>query len=178
MQTRAMSAYEPMAVHLETGRLSMQPWAESDAGDLCAPVAERGGRAPTAERCREAIASSLAKTAVTGLAVLPIRRRDESDFIGYGGPIVGRSTAEEPEIAYKLLRRAYGQGYATEAARGVLNAAIATGRKRLWSTVRTWNTPSFRVLEKLGFERHHVSADDGGERVAHTPAALAPAIGR
>src|SRR5437868_13879717 len=48
------------------------------------------------------------QTAVTGLAVLPIRRRDEGDFIGYCGLIVGRSTAEEPEIAYELLRRAHG----------------------------------------------------------------------
>ena len=78
-----MSAYKPMAVHLETGRLSMQLWAESDAGELCALVAERGGRASTVERCREAIASGLAKTAATGLAVLPIRRRDDGDFIGY-----------------------------------------------------------------------------------------------
>jgi len=75
-----MSAYEPMAVHLETKRLSMQPWAESDAGELCALVTERGGRAPAVERCREAIVSGLAKTAVTGLAVLPIRRRDEGDL--------------------------------------------------------------------------------------------------
>ena len=65
----------------------------------------------------------------------------------------------------KLLRRAHGCGYATEAAGAVLDAAIATGRKRLWSTVRTWNTPSFRVLEKLGFERDHVTADDDGELV-------------
>jgi RimJ/RimL family protein N-acetyltransferase len=47
----------------------------------------------------------------------------------------------------------------------VLDAAIATGRKRLWSTVGTWNTTSFRVLEKLGFERDRVSADDSGEFV-------------
>lgn len=157
-----MSPYEPMAVHLQTERLSMQPWAESDAAELCALVCERGSRT-TVERCREAIASGLTKSAATGLAVLPIRRRDECDFIGYCGLIVGRSTAEEPEIAYEVLRRAHGRGYATEAARAVLDAAIATGRKRLWSTVRTWNTPSFRVLEKLGFERHHVSVDNGSE---------------
>jgi RimJ/RimL family protein N-acetyltransferase len=70
-------------------------------------------------------------------------------------------------IGYELLQRAHGRGYATEAARAVLDAAITTGRKRLWPTVGTWNTPSFRVLEKLGFERHHVSTDDRGEFVRH-----------
>jgi RimJ/RimL family protein N-acetyltransferase len=165
VQNRAMSAYEPMAVRLETERLSLQPWAESDAEELCALVSERGSGTPAVERCREAIASGLATTAATGLAVLPIRRREEGDFIGYCGLIVGRSTVEEPEIAYELLRRAHGRGYATEAARVVLDAAIATGRNRLWSTVRTWNAPSFRVLEKLGFERDHVSVDDSGELV-------------
>jgi RimJ/RimL family protein N-acetyltransferase len=97
--------------------------------------------------------------------LLPIRRRDEGDFIGYCGLIVGRSTLEEPEIAYELLQRAHGRGYATEAGGAVLDAAIATGRKRLWSTVGAWNAPSLRVLEKLGFERDHVSADDAGEVV-------------
>ena len=46
-----------------------------------------------------------------------------------------------------------------------IGAEIATGRTRLWSTVRSWNTPSFRVLDKLGFQRDHVSADDQGELV-------------
>jgi RimJ/RimL family protein N-acetyltransferase len=27
-----------------------------------------------------------------------------------------------------------------------------TGRSRLWAGVRVWNTASFRVLDKLGFE--------------------------
>ncbi len=104
-------------------------------------------------------------TATTGIALLPIQRRDEGDFIGYCGLIIGRFTVEEPEIAYELFQRAHGRGYATEAASAVLDAAIATGWKRLLSTVGAWNTPSFRVLEKLGFERDHVSTDDSGEAV-------------
>jgi RimJ/RimL family protein N-acetyltransferase len=64
-----------------------------------------------------------------------------------------------------LFQRAHGRGYATEAAGAVLDAAVATGRKRLWSTVGAWNTPSLRVLEKLGFERDHVSTEDNGEVV-------------
>lgn len=69
------------------------------------------------------------------------------------------------EIAYELFQRAHGRGYATEAAGAVLDAAVATGRKRLWATVGAWNAPSFRVLEELGFERDHVSTDDSGEVV-------------
>jgi RimJ/RimL family protein N-acetyltransferase len=162
-----MSLYKPMLLHLETARLQLQPWDESDAEDLCALYSERVNltRTPTVERTREFIAEGLVRMAATGLAVLPVRRRLEGDFIGYCGLIIGRATADEPEIAYELLKRVHGHGYATEAARAVLDAAIATGRKRLWSTVRTWNTPSFRVLEKLGFERDHVSADDDGELV-------------
>ncbi|MGI8693366.1 MAG: GNAT family N-acetyltransferase, partial [Geodermatophilaceae bacterium] len=85
------------------------------------------------------------------------------DLRGYCGLIVGRSTVDEPEIAYERLRRAHGRGYATEAGRAVLDAAIATGRTRLWSTVRTWNAASFRVLEKRGCQRHHVVTDDQGD---------------
>jgi RimJ/RimL family protein N-acetyltransferase len=160
-----MPAYQPMPFHLETERLTLQPWAESDADELRVLLSERDNGTPTVEHARTLIAKQLAATAATGIALLPIRRRDEGDFIGYCGLIVGRSTADEPEIAYELLQRAHGRGYATEAASAVLDAAITTGRRRLWSTVGTWNTPSFRVLAKLGFERDHVSADEGGEFV-------------
>src|SRR5690606_37815847 len=101
----------------------------------------------------------------TGIALLTIRRKDEGDHIGYCGLVVGRSNLDEPEIAYELLREAHGRGYATEAATAVLGAAISTGRRRLWSTVRAWNAASFRVLEKIGFQRHHSTWDDDGEIV-------------
>lgn len=164
-QSGPMSSYEPMSLRLETERLSLRLAAEADAEELCALVAERGKGMPTAERAREVIAKGKAEAATTGLALLNIRRRAEGDFIGYCGLIVGRSSVEEPEIAFELFQRVHGRGYATEAAGAILDAAIATGRRRLWATVRAWNTPSFRVLEKLGFTRDRVSADDDGELV-------------
>lgn len=150
-----------MRMDLETERLTLRPWAASDADDYRALVAERGDGAPTIDTARERIAKHLAATAETGIALLPIQRRVDGDFIGYCGLIIGRATLEEPEIAYELFRHAHGLGYATEAARAVLDAAIATGRNRLWSTVRAWNTPSLRVLEKLNFHTDHVDPDDG-----------------
>ncbi|MFI8264714.1 MULTISPECIES: GNAT family N-acetyltransferase [unclassified Streptomyces] len=160
-----MTTYETMPFHLETERLILRPWAESDAAEFCALLSERGKGTPTVEHIRTSIAKLLAATATTGIALLPIQRREEGDFIGYCGLIIGRATVEEPEIAYELFQRVHGRGYATEAAGAVLDAAIATGRKRLWSTVGTWNAPSLRVLEKLGFERDHVSTEENGEVV-------------
>jgi RimJ/RimL family protein N-acetyltransferase len=129
-------AHQPMSLHLETERLTLRPWAKSDVDDYRALAAEPGDGMPTVEDIRESIATQLAATAQTGISLLPIRRREVSDFIGYCGLIVGRATVNEPEIAYELFRRAHARGYATEVARAVLDAAIATGRTRLWSTVR------------------------------------------
>ncbi|MFI1185917.1 GNAT family N-acetyltransferase [Streptomyces californicus] len=157
------TTYEPMPSHLETERLLLRPWAEADAAEFCALLSERGKGTPPVERIRASIAEFLAETERTGIALLPIQRREEGDFIGYCGLIIGRTTLEEPEIAYELFRRVHGRGYATEAAGAVLEAAAATGRTRLWSTVGTWNTPSLRVLDKLGFERDRLSREENGE---------------
>jgi RimJ/RimL family protein N-acetyltransferase len=154
-----------MSFRLATPRLTMRPWTSDDAESLRALHAERGGGTPAIEDVRQLIADMLAATARTGIALLPVHLRDEGDIIGYCGLIVGRSTVDEPEIAFELFRHAHGCGYATEAAGAVIDAAAATGRTRLWSTVRAWNAPSFRVLEKLGFERDRVTTDDRGELV-------------
>ena len=92
-----------------------------------------------------------------------LRIRADGAALGYCALIVGRASPAEPEIAYELLPGAHGQGYATEAAGAQVEAAFATGRGRLWSTVRSWNAPSLRVLDKLGFHHHHTTTDDDGE---------------
>jgi RimJ/RimL family protein N-acetyltransferase len=157
--------YSPMPLQLETIRLNLRPWTESDVDAHRVLVAERGGGMPSIKDNWRMIEDQRAASALTGIALLPVIRRDVGDFIGYCGLTVGRASVDEPEIAYELFRSVHGQGYATEAASAVLDAAIATGRKRLWSTVRPWNAPSFRVLEKLGFKRDHVSTEDSGELV-------------
>ncbi|MGJ5893681.1 N-acetyltransferase [Streptomyces sp. V2] len=154
-----------MPLHLDTARLTLRPWTDSDIAAHRLLVAERGDGLPSVEDNRRMIEDQRTAAARTGIALLAAVRRDTGDFIGYCGLTVGRASAEEPEIAYELFRHAHGQGYATEAATAVLDAASTTGRTRLWSTVRPWNTPSFRVLEKLAFERHHVSTDDRGDLV-------------
>jgi RimJ/RimL family protein N-acetyltransferase len=155
--------YQPMPMELETRRLVLRRWTEDDTDNYRALVAERDTGPVSVETVRERIATQRATAERTGIALLTVRRRAEGDFIGYCGLIVGRASVDEPEIAYELFRRVHGHGYATEAARSVVQAAGTTGRKRLWSTVRSWNAPSLRVLDKLGFHRDHVDPGDDGQ---------------
>lgn len=159
------SLFKTMAFQLKTERLELSMWEESDSVWLSKLIGERGVDIPAVDSVRNRLIEMRKKADENGISLLTIRRRDEGDFIGYCGLIIGRSTLEEPEIAYELFRSAHRMGYATEAASAVLEAAIATGRKRLWSTVGAWNTASFRVLEKLGFKRHHSTFGERGEIV-------------
>ncbi len=155
------TSFKSMAFQLKTERLDLRMWEESDAVWLRRLKGERGGEMPSLESTRNQIIDMRQKAIENGISLLTVRRRDEGDFIGYCGLIIGRSTLEEPEIAYELFRSVHCKGYATEAASAILDAAIATGRKRLWSTVAAWNTASFRVLEKIGFERDHSIWEEG-----------------
>jgi RimJ/RimL family protein N-acetyltransferase len=152
-----------MALAIETERLTLRLRDERDADWYRELVAERGEDLPTLEESRARLARFRDLTLEIGIGALAIDRRAEGDTIGYCALIVGRCTLDEPEIAYELLRRYHGHGYATEAARALVSAAAATGRTRLWSTVGAWNTPSLRVLEKVGFRRDHAVVNDQGE---------------
>ncbi len=148
-----------MASELFTDRLHLRAWRASDAETHRELWTERDPRSlrlidvdgrPTVEDLRERMAEQSAD-AQSGLTLYAVERRVGAAFIGYCGLIVGHASAAEPEIAYELARRIHGNGYATEAARIVVAEAAATGRSRLWATVREWNAPSIRVLEKVGF---------------------------
>ncbi|HEY9366541.1 MAG TPA: GNAT family N-acetyltransferase [Agromyces sp.] len=160
--------YEPMPFALRTERLTLRLWEESDAAGYRLLVGERGDAIPTLEEATEEIRGARESAPDRGIHLLTLRRHDEGGeggFLGYCGLVIGRSNLDEPELAYELLQGAHGNGYATEAAAAVVAAARTTGRARLWSTVRAWNTPSFRVLDKLGFRRDHSTSDERGEIV-------------
>jgi RimJ/RimL family protein N-acetyltransferase len=158
--------YTRMAFSIDTERLSLRLRDERDAewnnellGEHDEPASE------PIDELRRRMAAQRTRSLQTGIGLLAIRRRGDGEPLGYCGLVVGRGTLDEPELAYELLRRHHGSGYATEAARAVAAAAFATGRTRLWATVGTWNTPSFRVLDKLGFRRDRVGHGENGEFV-------------
>jgi RimJ/RimL family protein N-acetyltransferase len=99
------------------------------------------------------------------IGLLAVERKATRGVIGYCGLVYsGKGSTGEPELAFELLRRVWGQGYATEASMAVLEWTRSSGNERLWATVWEWNAASRRVLAKLGFtetERIEVDAAHG-----------------
>lgn len=59
--------------------------------------------------------------------------------------------ADEPELGYRLVRSAWGKGYATEGSRAIIRKGFEEfGVRRVYATTMTVNTGSRRVMEKSG----------------------------
>jgi RimJ/RimL family protein N-acetyltransferase len=165
MRVVISKSYIPLPERIETERLILTLRGPADAEWNLQLRRESGHPEQNRSIHEEAqyLATQCAQARLDGFGFFAVRPRDIGDPIGYVGLLIGRASFEEPELAYELLRRAQGHGYATEASKALVDAAFATGRSRLWSTVRPSNTASLRVLDKLGFHEDHRSTDGDGE---------------
>ncbi|GGB93419.1 N-acetyltransferase [Marinobacterium zhoushanense] len=93
-----------------------------------------------------------------GLGPWALREKGSSELIGFCGvgPEIVREV-EETNLGYRLARRYWGQGFATEAVRGVLRYAF--DQKKCESVVviiEPEHVASVRVTEKAGFGEYTV----------------------
>jgi len=154
-----------MPLRIETPRLILTPEEPSDAEWFTDLLNARGTGTFTVADARARIEVMTKAIETSGIGALVLRKRPSGEALGYVAIVVGRGSLEEPELAYELLPWAHGQGYATEAAGSLLDAAFDTGRRRIWATIASSNAPSLRVAEKLGFRRDHSTTEVGGEVV-------------
>jgi RimJ/RimL family protein N-acetyltransferase len=92
--------------------------------------------------------SDLAITSKDTVGELP------AGLIGCMGSTSGNGENDDVhQFGYWLTHEAWGNGFATEAARAYLDHLIATQNpRRIEALVYAWNPASCHVLEKLGFE--------------------------
>jgi len=98
------------------------------------------------------LATAMATPDRAGWGMYRVGERATGLFIGRCGLRPEKQTGE-PELAYSYLTRAWGRGFATEAASAVLREALAFGITRIVAETLTDNVRSQRVLQKLGFTR-------------------------
>jgi RimJ/RimL family protein N-acetyltransferase len=108
-------------------------------------IGDRGVR--TIEQARAYISDRFAKS-------LWLVVRDASgERLGMCGIVPTRDGLDHPDIGYAYLERHSGKGYATEAAEAVLrHAREVLGHQTILAITTPDNTPSQRVLEKIGLK--------------------------
>jgi RimJ/RimL family protein N-acetyltransferase len=140
---------------IRTERLFLRPgWAE-DWHEIYARIADEGvvrnlARAPwpyCEDDARVFAAQPQTRCHPHFLVTLP--GEHGSHVIGAAG--LSATNAGGVELGYWLGRDHWGQGYATEAARGVLSVARMLGHRKVIGRHFVDNPASGRVLRKLGF---------------------------
>ena len=108
------------------------------------------------------LARNQADIAANGYGLYAVEVKQSGAFVGYVGlarPNFEAHFTPAVEIGWRLARETWGQGYATEAARAVVDHAFGPlGLEALVSFTAEWNRPSRRVMEKIGMT--HDPADD------------------
>jgi len=94
-----------------------------------------------------------------GYGLLSVTLRESGEFLGWvnlASPEFLPEVLPAVEIGWRFLRRHWGHGYATEAARPLLNFGITNcGLERIVSIRHLDNVASQRVMEKLGLHFDH-----------------------
>ena len=153
---------------LSTERLVLRPVTTDDHAALLAhwtqPDVRRflfDGAALSAAEVTETIGESVADFAARGYGIWLIELGSGAALAG-SAPLVGTAglrPLEESglEIFYSLAPGAWGQGYATEAARGVVEYALGPlGLPEVLAEVDEGNTASVAVIKRLGMTPYAV----------------------
>lgn len=147
---------------LTTDRLLLRGWRPGDADALLAmstdPEVMRFFPRPMRPDEADAfVARQRSREAAGAPYLLVVETRDEPDFVGFVGlaePSFEAFFTPCVEIGWRLVRPAWGKGYATEAARAVLAHAFDEhGLPEVVSFTAVLNTPSVAVMQRLGMER-------------------------
>jgi RimJ/RimL family protein N-acetyltransferase/uncharacterized protein YndB with AHSA1/START domain len=143
---------------LATSRLLIRRWTLDDAPAAFAMFSDPevmkyvgdGRPVPSLEAMREGLGRRVERYESERLGSWAVVLRETEELVG-GGALNVVEDGPEIEVAYQLGRRAWGKGYATEAARALLGHGFdALGLDRVIGITYPENLASRRVLEKIG----------------------------
>ncbi len=143
----------------ETERLRIRHFTEDDAAFIVRllneptfirHIADKGVRT-LADAVAYLRKGPMASVEIHGFGLSRVELKATGEAIGMCG-LIQRPNFDDVDIGYALLPDFFSQGYAREAVRGVLDAAVRDhGLQRVIAVVNPDNFVSSRLLEKLGF---------------------------
>jgi RimJ/RimL family protein N-acetyltransferase len=101
------------------------------------------------EEVRAMVQRARASYAETGLGLWGLELRETGALAGSAG-LRRTNRADELELLWHLRREHWGKGYATEAARALVELGRGLGASRFIAPILPGNAPSARVAQRLG----------------------------
>ena len=148
---------------LETERLVLRPWEESDAESLYEYAKNPEVGSPAGWQAHGSVEESLfvIKNFFCGAQCYAICEKETGRAIGAIELKLQDNSEEakgedECELGYWIGKPFWGKGYVPEAGKKLLEYAFETlGMNTVWCCFYEGNVKSQRVAEKLGFVHHH-----------------------
>jgi len=169
-------------IEFDTDRLRLRQWRESDLEPFAAmaadpqvmefllPLATRADSDASANRASALIAKN-------GWGFWAVEHKATGEFIGFTGlnvPLATLPFSPCVEIGWRLARHTWGQGFATEAARGALQVGFERlGFDEIVAFTAVGNLRSAAVMERIGMREDvagafdHPSVPAGSPLLAH-----------
>ncbi len=142
---------------LRTRLLLLDPLSRDDYPWLCGVYADPevmryiGSGVRNEENCRKALDAALAQAERLGFGYWVLRERSSGERVG-GAMLMIRREGAPVELGFLLARGAWGRGFATEAARAVVDHAFgALQVPEIQAFTDVDNAASMAVLRKVGF---------------------------
>lgn len=142
---------------LKTERLYLRPIAKKDFEDVCLLDTDPEVRsyfpegALNIEQVERELERYLREWQAIGFGIFAIFERETNQFIGRGG--FAKLKSGEVEFGYLFLKEYWGKGYATEAAKALLEWGLAhIPVEYIIGFAPTHHIASIRVLEKCGMK--------------------------
>ena len=145
---------------METARIRLRPWTKDDLVPFrmlnAAPHIMRFFPAPLTSEQSDALALSIQERMKRqGFGLWALELPGRTPFAGFVGLNVPSFDTSLVEVGWRLHSDFWGQGFATEAAAVALEAGFTLfGLEAICSFTAAVNTPSERVMQRLGMEHH------------------------
>ncbi len=166
----------PQVIEIETPRIRMRQWRESDREPFAAmnvdPAVMEFFESTQSRAASDAsINAWQAQFATNGWSNWAVELRESAEFIGFTGLSVPRRTFSfSPcvEVGWRLARKAWGYGYATEAAHASLRVAFEQlGLLEVVSFTAVGNQRSRAVMERIGMRNANQDFEHPGLAEGH-----------
>ncbi|GAA3734299.1 GNAT family N-acetyltransferase [Salinicoccus jeotgali] len=170
--------------YIKTKRLILRDWQDSDIHPFIKMNQDPDVRRYFPSKLSEEDSKNFVREAQKdiedrGFGLFAIERRDNGAFIGFAGMQVLEENGPFRleflpciEIGWRLSKRNWNQGFATEAALGVLKFSERhTDIKEIYALAAQKNRPSINVMEKIGMKKigeiSHPLVEDGHSLKPH-----------